>query len=129
MSAKPVAAKHIIIHHLSDIHFGEYQKLLLKIPRRLSEKIGGTYAKHYINYLKCLPENDRPHFIVISGDLASVGNSSELRKAANFCKNIVRFIASDKKFKQEERLIVVPGNHDTCWEESRIRFRISNFKE
>lgn len=118
----------IVIHHLSDIHFGKFQELRMESPvlgERACTRITKPFADCYIDLLKKCTDEDRPHFVVISGDIASVGDKKELIEGVDFCRRITDALGE----KQEDKVILVPGNHDTNWNASRLEARIKLFKD
>lgn len=106
----------IIIHHLSDIHFGRFAA-----PRPGAQSIAGgqasfELAEQYLNFLERASE--LPDYIVASGDFASTAALRELEDAAEFLTQAIgKTSARGKKIK----VLAVPGNHDVDWEQDGER--------
>jgi Icc-related predicted phosphoesterase len=108
----------IRIHHLSDIHFGRFSKAAAHIDSGLSRGIPAPRSVYdqYLAHLSALNKTAAPDFVVISGDLTSVGSFQELIEAQRFIEGIrdaLRSIWGDEtNTRSGERIVVVPGNHD-----------------
>lgn len=114
----------LIIHQLSDILFG-------------LEAGGGdnqsTTLTRYREYLEHIPQKERPHFIVICGNLITGHESSDersdlLRNAAGELETIGDLLqdlreAPKKETSKEKakRLIVLPGVFDLEWKKGSTR--------
>lgn len=91
------------IHHLSDLHFGPTEE-------KRGEMDFAQYSDQYLDYLGKIAADDRPDFIVASGDLANRGTKEELEKASDFLEKAAGVADISSK-----RILVVPGNHDIDW--------------
>lgn len=119
----------LVIHHVSDIHFGDPD------PSRLVDaKDGGTAGtamaaavgppdarEDYLHHLTELASNGQgAHILVVSGDMAERGLPDELRQARAFVDHAAERLASHPKLDPDtDRVLVVGGNHDVDWAASR----------
>jgi len=120
----------IIIHHLSDIHFGVFEQWPVRSDKNcknIAERASPSFSSQYIKYLKYLEVEKQPHFVVISGDFAVTGDMPSLESGAKYCKEIIKYMRKVKESEPLDRLIVVPGNHDVDWNEEHQGARIANF--
>lgn len=110
----------IRIHHLSDLHFGRFSKAAGHVDRALSTGIASPRSVYdqYLEYLRELGADDAPDFVVISGDLSSVGSHQELALAHAFVVRIRKALTRiwGDQPDARTRLIIVPGNHDYSYE-------------
>lgn len=105
----------IRIFHLSDIHFGKFNYF----PR--NKKSGnrpfGT-PDGLVNLLVTSEEDKKPHFMVISGDLTSVGSSHDYIEFLEFINKIINNNClrevNSSDYLPKDRIIIVPGNHDVA---------------
>ena len=91
-----------IIWQISDLHFG-FLNTIDNDPRELAfmlAKIASDYP------------NLKPDIVLISGDLSSMAGKEEFHKFVQFCKEFEKIVWGTPS---PERLLVVPGNHDTTW--------------
>ena len=103
----------INICHISDLHFGVYENKSF-----CTEDESFSLAYSLIEFISNqFDENQKPHFLIISGDLTSVSDKDEYSQFLQFMDH---FIEEDcfakccfKKYKAIDRTIIVPGNHDT----------------
>jgi Icc-related predicted phosphoesterase len=108
----------IRIHHLTDIHFGRFSKAAAHIDSGLSRSIPAPRSvyEQYLRHLSALPKIDAPDFVIISGDLTSVGSFQELLEAQRFVEGIRDALGSiwddETNARACERIVIVPGNHD-----------------
>lgn len=94
--------------HLSDVHFGRDHCFGAPISRSavagLDRDLLGTLIAH------CDKSAEIPDAIVVSGDLTSTGTKPEFQEAAAFLSELMK-----RLHVPDDRLIVVPGNHDVTW--------------
>ena len=97
VSAKDAPPTHdtLIIHHISDPHYG---------------RIGGEAhpLERYESQVARLPDEKQPHLLIITGDLTLTGSREELREAAIHIRGALRA-------NHQQRVFVVPGPHDIDW--------------
>ncbi len=105
----------IRIHHISDLH----------IPTKLSEDM--SIHHQYISFLEKRGKKERPDFLVITGDLPLGGGQDIKNEVNNFLKELwdpekmllnadENGSLEDKKKSLKARTLLVPGNHDVCWD-------------
>ena len=101
----------INICHISDLHFGLYYN---RINNSCSDKYSLTDS--FINYISDLKDKEKPHFVIISGDITSLANKDEFKDFNNFISSLVEQNCISEcifnKYSRKDRIIVVPGNHD-----------------
>jgi predicted phosphodiesterase len=109
-----------IIHQIADLHFGKF-----------GLQAGGKWLpEYYLDYLARLSTYDRPHVIIVCGDLTSFGLHKEVNEAARFVKKLKGSSESNSSSllqplftgsvpNSEKQIVVVPGNHDMAWDENR----------
>jgi len=92
--------KKLNILHLSDLHFGKFNRHTGQIPyyKRIWEEIKKKLESNNIK----VSDID---LVIITGDLSSTGNKIEFEHAHNFL-NVLYEDLDKKKF------IIIPGNHD-----------------
>jgi predicted phosphodiesterase len=82
----------------------------------LLQRLEHSAIREYLNYLD-ENEAERPHVLIVSGDLGTTGRSNELREAIKFIKEEI----CEKRMQLlgglhwNRRVIIVPGNHDIQW--------------
>lgn len=130
----------IRIHHLSDLHWGIFSKAPGQVDRSLQGALATPRSVYdqYLEFLKGLSREKAPDFVVLSGDLSSVGASEDLELARVFVGKIREALSKiwGGQPDPNERLIIVPGNHDYSytavdqrgWEEARKDFH-NRFQE
>lgn len=92
----------INILHISDLHFGmESEKDETKKAQR------DNALKEMIKTLSNLKDEDRPHIVVISGDIAWQGKESAYSIANEWISGLLNVLNVGK-----ENLVVCAGNHD-----------------
>ncbi len=104
----------IRIFHLSDIHFGKFNNF----PRKKkTEQRYGT-PNGLMDLLTQSDEKEKPHIIIISGDLTSVGSADDFKEFLGFIDKIVDNNCLRKvqnsDYTPKDRIIIVPGNHDVA---------------
>ncbi len=124
----------IRIHHLSDLHWGIFSKAPGHVDRGLKSGLASPRSVYdqYLAFLRGLSRDDAPDFVVISGDLSSVGEPKDLELARVFVVKIREALSKiwGAQPDPNQRLIIVPGNHDYSytavdqrgWEEARKEF-------
>lgn len=103
----------INICHLSDLHFGIYENKSFS-----TEDESFSLTNSLIEFISTkFSESEKPHFLIISGDLTSISAKAEYDQFLQF---IDTFIEEDcfakcyfDKYSEKDRIIIVPGNHDT----------------
>ena len=103
-----------VIWHISDIHFGKYNKLE-QDPRQLAFTLA-KMAKDHRNY--------QPDIVVITGDVSSIGDINEFNDFKIFCRELSMALWDENK---PERILVVPGNHDITWNDDRTADKMALF--
>lgn len=97
----------ILFLHLSDLHIGSETEL--KLPRN----------QHLIRSLQAYGQVDGV-VLAISGDLAKYGKRSEYRIASTFMDSLLRGIQNAFSVDSKNlKVLIVPGNHDIDWGDSR----------
>ncbi len=115
----PLLARHfaepLVIHHMSDLHFGED-------PRE-------QYAEHYLREIAS-SDTRRPHLLVLSGDMREPGSDGapgDAGASERWHAHATRWL-SDVGHELRKRphalldgdaprVLLVPGNHDVDWNE------------
>lgn len=118
LSAEAIAGFPVqaIIWQLSGIHFGEYN-LLENDPRELAAVLGKVAADF---------PGIKPDLIIISGDVSSRSRDKEIKKFNAFCTPLSKYVWDAELL---HRVLVVPGNHDTCWKEDDTADQLHSFRE
>jgi 3',5'-cyclic AMP phosphodiesterase CpdA len=93
VSGDPVLA----IHHIADPHYSRF----------LTNNALSAYSQYLFQ-----PDKQRPHIVIVSGDLTLTGSTDELREVANLLANLYR---SDPLVPLNQSVFVVPGPHDIDW--------------
>lgn len=114
--ANKIKNNKINICHLSDIHFGIYENNSFK---ELDENFSITDS--LIEFITIgLKQDEKPHFLVISGDLTSESNDDEYEDFLIFLDNFIKEECFAKcyfdKYSEIGRTIIIPGNHDVIRE-------------
>ena len=93
----------IVILHISDLQFGD---------RKSTEDYIGMYG-NINNAIKSLNGKNHIDLVVISGDIVMSGKSEEFESAKTHLEHFFSKLWPDEKKKDwQERVILVPGNHD-----------------
>lgn len=101
----------INICHISDLHFGIFEN-------KSFSRTDLTFSLPYslIGFFSQLDENEKPHFLIISGDLTSISEEDEYKQFFQFMKVFIeeKCFAKCKydRYTEKDRTIIVPGNHD-----------------
>jgi predicted phosphodiesterase/GAF domain-containing protein len=94
----------IVIHHLSDLHYAQE-----------SQGSEPDALDRYKGYLETLKAEDRPSLVVITGDVTSTGNRSDLNTVAEILrKGFPRWVGD-----LADHIFVVPGPRDINWEDGK----------
>ncbi len=116
--AKPARFDKVVIHHISDLHFGPAQ-IPLDRYRPVQQRGETMKIKLYREYLEMMEErgleDTLPHFILISGDLTTTGSATEMKEALEFVQGLEGFLREVPGISKDQQIIVVPGNHDLDW--------------
>lgn len=118
-----VAPPALRIHHISDLHFGEKSvqradaKDRTSIGRQFAVAAGqGPIVEDYYDWLRSRPQSERPHLLIISGDIAEQAQDTEYELARAWLKKVAATLASHAGLaKEDPRVLLVPGNHDVDW--------------
>jgi 3',5'-cyclic AMP phosphodiesterase CpdA len=105
-----------VIWQLSDIHFGRFN-VWLNDPKELGAAFGHALG---------LQPELKPDFVVVSGDVASKASDEEFRAFIQFCGYLGENLWGGAC---PQRILVVPGNHDTKWLEGGVSDRLARFAE
>lgn len=105
-----------VVWQISDIHFGKYNEVE-KDPKDMAFLIA-----------KIAADNKRfvPDVIVISGDISSIAKEAEFDQFKIFCRNISQALWGGI---YPERILVIPGNHDTSWKTDGAADCMKSFSE
>lgn len=103
----------INICHISDLHFGIYENKSFN-----PEDENFSLTNSLIEFISTkFNENEKPHFLIISGDLTSISDKVEYNQFSQFMESFIEEECFAKcyfdKYSEKDRTIVVPGNHDT----------------
>jgi 3',5'-cyclic AMP phosphodiesterase CpdA len=101
----------IRILHLSDLHFGEFNRFAGRDPRRL----GQSFHKALVEARKQLADEGAIDLVVVSGDVAERGKPKEFAAGRAFLEAL-----ADGLGVLPERFVFVPGNHDVSWPECKM---------
>jgi len=105
-----------IIWHISDIHFGKYN-----VFENDPTELAAVLAKAVADF-----PDIRPDIVVVSGDVTSEAQEEEFGGFGEFCKSLSMHVW--RKI-SPSRLLVVPGNHDTCWQKDGTADRMARFRQ
>ena len=134
--ADPILADHLPpplrIHHVSDLHVGP------KTADSVDVKAQGTHGQAlgppagakpvrdaYLDHVSALPPHRKPHVVVISGDLAEMGDVELYRETQVWLDRLESLLAqhghpglADQQVGHAlPRILLVGGNHDVNWKE------------
>jgi 3',5'-cyclic AMP phosphodiesterase CpdA len=101
----------IRILHLSDLHFGDFNRFAGRDPRRL----GQSFHKSLVEARKQLADEGGIDLVVVSGDVAERGKPTEFEAGRAFLEAL-----ADGLGLLPERFVFVPGNHDISWPECKM---------
>ncbi|MCP4602397.1 MAG: hypothetical protein GY847_18090 [Proteobacteria bacterium] len=115
--SQPTYTKEFIVHQISDLHFGLFGKTY--VGKKLS------VCTNYLHRLKRLNPPNRPHVIVICGDVTSTASPDEFDEFKRFIESlkengssghpILEPLIDGGSVDYKSQIMVVPGNHDTRW--------------
>ena len=105
------------ILHLSDLHFGADKQ---SDPGADAEKWYGQLADDLRKELKC----ERLDAVIISGDIGNFSDPGEYKAAKLFLDKLCKKFSLDAS-----HLIIVPGNHDLNWKDSKKGYRLTDKDE
>lgn len=125
--ADPVISVHISslrIHHVSDVHVGpkSAQTVDAKVSGNLAVAADhGVVRQSYIQHIASLRRNGTaPHIVVISGDLTEWATVEQLSEAKTWVAGVTTHLAEHHQLGNDEpRVLLVGGNHDVDWEQTR----------
>jgi hypothetical protein len=134
--ADPILADHLPpplrIHHVSDLHVGPKTAPAVDVKAKGThgDVLGtGAGAKPvrdaYLDHVNALPAHKKPHLVVVSGDIAEMGDSNLYEEAQKWFTRLETMLAAhshpgfpdSNDGKPLPRILVVPGNHDVNWNE------------
>jgi len=101
------------ICHISDLHLGLYENNSYK-----SIDDSFRVLDSFIEFLSTnFNETEKPHFLLISGDITSISKDSEYSGFLQFIEDFLSENCLSKclfdKYSARDRIIITPGNHDT----------------
>jgi len=123
----PVLADHfpapVRIHHVSDLHFGPKTAMRVdakddsKVGRELAAATGqGPVRDDYLDWLTQLDPAQRPHLLVVSGDVGEHGLDEQLECGREWIERVAALLIEHPGLGPDEpRVLLVPGNHDVDW--------------
>ncbi len=97
------------IAHLSDLHFGFPYILDVDLHKK-SIGLPKVFDKTFVDHLADHVVEQKPHIIIVSGDLANNPSCYYMRKAREY---LIRLL--DRCGLGHDRLILLPGNHDVSF--------------
>jgi len=138
--ADPVLAWHLAplrIHHLSDIHVGpkSAESIDAKEAGLLADAMDpGVVREGYLSHLrKAQAEGRGPHLIIISGDIVEWATEAEYVEAKRWMDELPALLEPHVLLESEEpRILIVGGNHDVDWSQTRggpIQLRHKQFAD
>ncbi len=92
--------KRLRILHISDLHERGTRE---QEPSRRRRVLGDAWERNLDEFLQDGPV----HLILFTGDVADWGKENEYQKATEFFDHVLEYLNVD-----EDRLFIVPGNHD-----------------
>lgn len=114
--AEDVPTNRFRIHHVSDVHFGpSHYRPTAQQPVPMEK---ARNAEAYIAHLTALRKEEYPDLIVVSGDLMTSAQETEMVESAKFISRIVNVSAMKSAGRAPSplpRVMMVPGNHDVDW--------------
>lgn len=116
------------IHHVSDLHIGDphtnQDKTAysgdVKETGSIGEKLGAAIGHkpvrdNYLEHVKTLPEHEKPHLIIVSGDVAELGRRDLYERAAEWFRTVANCLGNHPDLNAQPRVLLVGGNHDVDW--------------
>ena len=105
----------IRIAHVSDLHFID-SWVPIRLRRQLRKWSMGDHNQDALKALESKLKQLMPDIVIASGDLATLGDRASTAAAYSFLSNVTQETCR----LPSERLIVIPGNHDTLLKYCRI---------
>lgn len=105
-----------VIWQISDIHFGDCNKQI-NSPSELAALLAAPAIK-FPDY--------KPDVIIVSGDVSCRAGEEEFKFFNEFCFELSKHLWDECK---RQRILVVPGNHDTSWLEDGTADKLAKFRE
>lgn len=114
--------KPLIIHHISDIHFGpksasgvDCKEKGEQGKRLAGVAAGATVRDDYLAHIAA-HGNATPHAILVSGDLVETGTPDQYQAALEFLGTLSGSLVDHPDLRPNDpRVAVVGGNHDVDW--------------
>jgi predicted MPP superfamily phosphohydrolase len=116
------------IHHVSDLHIGDPHtkqdksaysgdvKETGSIGKKLGAGMGHKPVRdNYLEHVKTLPEHEKPHLIIVSGDVAELGRRDLYERAAEWFRTVADCLGNHPDLSDQPRVLLVGGNHDVDW--------------
>lgn len=100
----------IRILHLSDLHFGDFNRFAGRDPRQL----GKAFAADLETARKQIADVGQVDLVVVSGDVAERGKPKEFEAGRAFLEALAGELGVLPR-----RFVFVPGNHDVSWPECK----------
>lgn len=110
------------IHHISDMRFGRFME---GYSYDDPENLEGTPAGRYLDWLRRINPEMRPHFVVMTGNMTSSGHDKEYYSLERFIDSLKTYVQEipgsqigDNKRPFWSQILLVPGilDHDlTSW--------------
>ncbi len=112
----------LVIVQISDIHFGKLHE---------TNKDKESLTEIFLTLLARMDNELKPHFIIMNGDLTSMALDSEFKKAIEFINKLkkIGLRKNESKYSLSQRILVVPGNHDTRWLSKLKTDNLSRFRK
>ncbi|MCB9756580.1 MAG: metallophosphoesterase [Myxococcales bacterium] len=130
--ADPVIADHmpspLRIHHVSDVHVGRKSASRANVTgagvvaEKLGEAVGqGPVRESYSEHVaQCASRGCGPHLLIVSGDLVEIGAPDEYEQAKLWLTSVRESLQDHVALGLDEpRVLLVPGNHDVDWNQTR----------
>lgn len=125
--ADPILAWHLAplrIHHISDIHVGpkSAESIDAKEAGLLADAMDrGAVREGYLSHVRKLKNAGRaPHLLVISGDVVEWATEAQYREARRFLDELHPYLDAHPLLDAADpRLLLVGGNHDVDWSQTR----------
>lgn len=131
--ADPILAHHLAppfrIHHVSDLHFGPKSTTMVddKLGGSPGAGLGRAAGQHlaqdaYREHVEALPRHERPHLVIVSGDVAEMGRDDLYAPARAWLlrlRDCMRQHPHPRARPRDPCIMLVGGNHDVDWTETR----------
>ncbi|MEW8523846.1 MAG: metallophosphoesterase [Candidatus Thiodiazotropha endolucinida] len=111
---KAIESADLRILQISDIHMGLLHSSHGRSDTKPHEALLLT--------LRNLPEVQKPHLCIISGDLTSISSEEEFQEATDFLNRLATggSLCKSEGLDPKSQILVVPGNHDTKWNQDSL---------